>query len=496
MAQVDAGAELETGTEATTLSTILPPGSIIDGRYEIVDKLAAGGMGEVYKALHVELGKPMALKVMLPELSADREFVARFKREAIAASRIGQQNIIDVSDFGQTPNGRFYFVMEFLDGLTLASVSHREGALSAQRAVAITAQVARALAAAHAQGIVHRDLKPENIMLLQRPGQRDFVKVLDFGVAKVATGRGEGGHTAVGMVVGTPQYMSPEQARAVPVDARSDIYALGLILYELLAGRPTFSAETPSMLMVKHVTEPPPPLPPGDTPVELSELIFQMLEKDPDARPQTMEAVLEVLDMLEARLKANDPQLKRLSGDYVRAATPTKTAGVGLPRATGTTPGVASAAAVPPSRSRVPALLFGIVAVLALALVAVVAIDRDTPEPLVVEKRVVVEKPGSPPPIEKVKLIFAAQPEIVEVYEDDVLLGTTPYTAVREAGAVAELTFVAKGYMPLMRKVKFETEQLLTVTLEKEKKAGPSPSPKKQPKENPGAIKDLKDAPF
>ncbi len=191
----------------------LMPGQVIDGRYRVVSRLAAGGMGEVYKAEHVELGKTFALKVMLPELSTDPEFVARFKREAIASSRIGQQNIVDISDFGRTQDGRFYFVMEFLEGLTLARLVHRERrAHPVDRVVGISLQVARALAAAHAQSIVHRDLKPENVMLLQRPGQADFVKVLDFGVAKVSHGQGEGGQTAIGMVVGTPQYMSPEQA--------------------------------------------------------------------------------------------------------------------------------------------------------------------------------------------------------------------------------------------------------------------------------------------
>jgi serine/threonine protein kinase len=334
----------ERPAEPTAISSMLTPGSIIDGRYEIVGKLAAGGMGEVYRAQHVELGKAMALKVMLPELSNDPEFVTRFKREAIAASRIGQQNIVDISDFGRTANGRFYFVMEYLDGMTLSSLIHRQGPQPAERVLNIAAQASRALAAAHAQSIVHRDLKPENIMLLQRPGQPDFVKVLDFGVAKVSAGHGQGGHTAIGMVVGTPQYMSPEQAKAIPVDTRSDIYSMGLIIYELLTGRPTFAAETPSMLMVKHVVEAPPPFEPGplvSVPEELERLVFRMLEKEPANRPQTMEEVIEVLDTLWARIRSNDPSLKRSSGNFTPTATPhAPQSGVSLVRASGRVQGV------------------------------------------------------------------------------------------------------------------------------------------------------------
>ena len=501
-----------------SISSMLTPGSVIDGRYEIVGKLAAGGMGEVYRAQHVELGKAMALKVMLPELSNDPEFVTRFKREAIAASRIGQQNIVDISDFGRTQNGRFYFVLEYLDGMTLSSLIHRQGAQAAERVLNIAAQACRALAAAHAQSIVHRDLKPENIMLLQRPGQPDFVKVLDFGVAKVSAGHGQGGHTAVGMVVGTPQYMSPEQAKAVPVDSRSDIYSMGLIIYELLTGRPTFSAETPSMLMVKHVVEAPPPFEPGplqSVPEELEKLVFRMLEKEPAARPQSMEEVIEVLDNLWARLKSNDPTLKRVSGNFPKAATAPQS-GISVVRASGRMQGVTSSSTtgleepLPPlARSKLP-LILSVVVVL-LAIVVAVVVLRPDPKPVVVEKPVekpVVEKPvlvadpRLPPAVDKVKLNFTSTPDKADVSEGDILLGVTPLTLMRAPAEITELTFTARGYLPYKRKFRFDSEQTIPIELEKEKKGGAQTPLTKKPKgtglaDDPySQEEDLKESPF
>jgi serine/threonine protein kinase len=277
-------------------------GEVVGGRYRIDRKLAEGGMGEVYLAEHVELQKRVALKIMLPSLSADPQFVARFKAEAVSVTRIGHQNIVDVSDFGQTDDARFYFVMEWLDGVTLTTLA-RHGALSIERTVGLVLQIARALAAAHDKGIVHRDLKPDNVMVLQRPERADFVKVLDFGVAKLPRSATHE-QTAVGTLVGTPAYMSPEVIRGLSADARADIYALGLITRELLTGTQTFIGGSGFEVMSRQVNEPPPPWPDAlvdRLPLALGAMVMKMLEKAPERRPQSLHEVVSVLESIDAR---------------------------------------------------------------------------------------------------------------------------------------------------------------------------------------------------
>ncbi|MBL8933687.1 MAG: serine/threonine protein kinase [Archangium sp.] len=294
------------GHEKTATTSILAPGTVVAGRYEVVARLASGAMGDVYRVEHAALRKSFALKVLKPELSKDPEFVARFQREAIATTRIGQQNIIEVVDFGQLPAGQFYFVMEYLDGQTLASLVYRFGPMPAHRVLKLGLQIARALAASHEQGVVHRDVKPENVIVLERPGDPDFVKVLDFGVAKVTTTEPSGANqTGIGVIIGTPQYMAPEQCVGQPADARTDVYALGLILHELCTGRVVFQGEDASELMLHHTSTPAPVFgkgPLGDVPPELESLVLLMLEKRPAARPATMRQVIQALEDIEFSL--------------------------------------------------------------------------------------------------------------------------------------------------------------------------------------------------
>jgi serine/threonine protein kinase/tetratricopeptide (TPR) repeat protein len=211
-------------------------GRVIDNRYRVLRKIGEGGMGTVYAAEHVEIGKVVAIKILHPHYSTEQELVERFRREARAASRIGHPNIIDVMDSGTTDDGCAYFIMEYLEGIDLADVLSHERRLDPNRSCQITIQVCRALAAAHAAGVIHRDLKPENIFLVARDGKADFVKVLDFGVARSA-GRTTR-LTNPGIAMGTPEYMAPEQAAGGVVDHRGDIYSVGALLYEMVTGQP------------------------------------------------------------------------------------------------------------------------------------------------------------------------------------------------------------------------------------------------------------------
>ena len=276
----------------------------IDGRYAIESRLGEGGMGVVYKARHVLIDKPVAIKILRKEAAQDTASVQRFIQEAKSASKINHSNIVDITDFGVLADGHAYFVMEFLQGPTLAQAI-AEGPLDSARVCSIGAQMARGLHAAHTKGIVHRDLKPENIFLLEREGQKDFVKIVDFGIAKVGGGQKL---TQVGMVLGTPEYMSPEQATGQETDHRVDQYAVGCIMYEMLTGVVPFLGDRPAQTLTKHVFEPVIPprkrKPELDTPVSLEAVVLRTLAKKPEQRFPSMRDLELALTQVDGELKS------------------------------------------------------------------------------------------------------------------------------------------------------------------------------------------------
>ncbi|MBL8971611.1 MAG: serine/threonine protein kinase, partial [Myxococcales bacterium] len=274
-------------------------GRVLSGRYRLLAKLGVGGMATVYRGEQVTIGKQFAIKVMHAAQVQQPEAAERFLREARAVSKIRHEHVIEVVDFGQVAEGP-YMVMELLEGEDLCTRLAREGRIGWPRARKIGLQIGGAIEVAHAAGVVHRDLKPENCFLIARGGDPDFVKVLDFGIAKVRSATlGGRALTEMGMVFGTPAYMSPEQADGLEVDARSDVYALGVMLFEMLAGRLPFVADSPMGYLKQHMFSAPPSprrlAPEAGIPIEAEAVILKALQKDPGLRFPTMAAMTEAI---------------------------------------------------------------------------------------------------------------------------------------------------------------------------------------------------------
>ncbi|HXD30719.1 MAG TPA: protein kinase [Pyrinomonadaceae bacterium] len=313
-------------------------GELLAGKYRVEERLSIGGMGAVYRGTHILMGKTVAIKVLRPSLAADEKIVARFSREARAASKISHPHALSVTDFGEDEGGVVFLIMEFLNGPTLKQLIRKEGPLPLVRAVEIMRQVGSALDAAHAVGVVHRDLKSDNIMLINATGA-DYAKVLDFGIAKIQEpiGAEDSSLTSPDLIIGTPQYMSPEQcSQSDQIDSRSDIYSLGIILFEMLVGHVPFLADSPTAVMLKHLQQTPPSVlaERKDLPTGVGTVVAKALSKKKEDRYQTAGAMVEDLVIAEgtglvipelgghSTISPDDPAAPPLHDDEQTLVTP------------------------------------------------------------------------------------------------------------------------------------------------------------------------------
>ncbi len=305
--------------------------------------IGRGGMGAVYRVEHLMMKKELALKLLHPELGRLDEVAKRFEREAEAAARLDHPNIIGVTDFGRTPDGQLFLAMELLHGPSLAEVIRPDGQagkpLGTERSLRVIKQVLKALDHAHASGIVHRDLKPENIVLIERDGERDIVKLLDFGIAKITSGESDSKEvlTQAGVVFGTPEYLSPEQALGEEADGRADLYAAGVMLYEMLTGRRPFEAESKVEVLSMHLTRDALPMhkvaPQAAVPVALERVVEHAMAKKRAERFADANAFLHALDEGEPARAASSPIFARLTRTWPFLVQRAREAGVPLPRA-------------------------------------------------------------------------------------------------------------------------------------------------------------------
>ena len=350
----------------------LQPGELVDDKYRIVRLIGEGGMGAVYEGENTRIHRRVAIKVLHAGVSEMPDVVARFEREAQAAGRIGSEHIVEVLDLGSLRSGDRYMVMEFMDGDSLAQRIRQRGSMQPGDLYPIARQLLDALTAAHNAGIVHRDLKPDNVFLLRsRRGQPDFVKLLAFGISKFSNGPGVLSMTRTGAVMGTPYYMAPEQAKgAKDIDHRVDVYAAGVILYEALAGRVPFLADTFNELLFKIVLEKPEPLAKVAPHVDavLAGIVETTMAREPSDRFQTAEALRDALDHWAAEHGHHAPKAPAVAP--LPAAHPTAVTGGGS--TLGSTPGnwagasAVDAAAPPPPKSRVGPIAAAAVAVVVL----------------------------------------------------------------------------------------------------------------------------------
>ncbi len=370
------------------------------GEYVIQEQIGLGGMGIVYRGEQPVIGKQVAIKVLRPEVGDQALYVERLLAEARAVNAIRHRGIIDIFSFDQMPDGRQYFVMEYLEGTPLDTWLGRKGPLPVQEAIRLADELLDALSAAHRAGVIHRDLKPSNIFLVRQPGGGSYVKVLDFGLAKhISSGQARPQQTLHGLIIGTPEYMAPEQVRGDPVSARTDLYSFGIILFQLLTGQLPFQARVPAEYLVHHLEHTPPsPLElRPDLPPALAALVLKLLEKAPEARPSADEVratLQEIVDLLPIPLANGARASREMRSLAMPGAEPVPAAPV--PQAP---PPVNTGSPITPQRSRT-VVAVGVAAGVLLLASGMAVLWRRAPAPAPVAAPVAVPAtPVLPPPV-------------------------------------------------------------------------------------------------
>jgi serine/threonine-protein kinase len=463
-------------------------GTTFDGRYKIESVLGEGGMGVVYLARHKVIDKKVAIKVLRADMAREKEITDRFLQEAKAASSIGNPHIIDISDFGHLPDGSTYFVMEWLDGKPLSKALEETRPLPVARLANIARQIAEALASAHQRSIVHRDLKPDNIFLIKRGSEPDFVKILDFGIAKVSSGTSK--LTRAGSVFGTPHYMSPEQAAGSTVDSRTDIYALGVILYEMASGRVPFDADNFMGILTQHMYKAPVPIralvpPPPDVTPGLEAIILKALSKKPEQRYQTMEELAADVDKLArgAIPDAVPDMISRSGGFNVPADFFTER---GMPAPVPATPAGHSARKRWGVYAGVAGITAAIMIVVGIFAKSSSSTAQDAPKTAITAPtpitpvKPVETPPPAPPPVEVKHVLFASEPLDSHVFHNGQDLGATPLTVDVPAGQKVLVEVRRDGFKPQTLTLD-GSEAKMKVKLEKLPAATARPAPKKGP---------------
>lgn len=436
------------------------------GPYKIVRKIGEGGMGAVYEAQQEPIGRRVAVKILHPKYAAEPSIAARFLNEARAVNLVDHPGVVQISDYGQMPDGTAYLVMEFLKGETLNQRVKRPGGLGLPDIVRLSRQIASALAAAHEKGIFHRDLKPDNVMLVPDPDAdmpgRERVKLLDFGIAKVAQAEndekngGQAPKTATDVVMGTPRYMAPEQCRGgVAIDGKADVYSLGVMLYEMLAGRPPFTGASGEVLAM-HIYETPPPLRQfaPHLPEEFTNLVHRLIAKKKEDRPTMVEAQA-ALDQLAVRHPTSVLQAIKLTpAMLVAMSTPSGSqpqltpAGLAAPPST---TGMSSGQATSPPASTGRRIVAAGIAILALSGVTLGLWRGLRSTPPVVSNQPTIAPPVVKPPEapRRVHFTLTTNPPGAEVVRqsDGKVLGTTPWSGeeVADSGQL-EVRLRLAGY--------------------------------------------------